>query len=132
MIPATTPVPSAKPTRAPVASRSALGSLLLACALTVALWFVPVASTALVPPALVRDLHPRGQPRPGRRPDGGPGFQKTVVQPDASGYTLTGGGWPIVIVMAGYLGATAYGALMLTLARRPKARPARSSASRAP
>ncbi len=39
MIPASTPVPS----------RSALGSLLLACALTVALWFVPVASFALYP-----------------------------------------------------------------------------------
>lgn len=44
-----------------------------------------------------------------------------VVQPDASGYTITQGGWQILIVMAGYLGATAYGAAMLALARRPGA-----------
>ena len=47
--------------------------------------------------------------------------ERIVVQPDASGYTLTAGGWEILVVMAGYIGAASYGALMLALARRPGA-----------
>jgi hypothetical protein len=49
---------------------------------------------------------------------GGQAFQIQVM-PDASGVTLTSGGWQIVIVMAGYIGAATYGAAMLALARRP-------------
>jgi len=119
MIPATTPRSPAPP-RAPVASRSALGSLLLACALTVALWYVPVASSALYPLRLFVTFIHEGSHALAAILTGG-AAQKIVVQPDASGYTLTAGGWPILIVMAGYLGATAYGALMLMLARRPGA-----------
>ncbi len=110
MIPASTPVPS----------RSALGSLLLACALTVALWFVPVASFALYPLRLFVTFIHEGSHALAAVLTGGVATQ-IMVQPDASGYTLTQGGWQIPIVMAGYLGATAYGALMLTLARRPGA-----------
>ena len=119
MIPATTPR-SPTPPRVPVASRSALGSLLLACVLTVALWFVPVASSVLYPLRLFVTFIHEGSHALAATLTGG-SAQQIVVQPDASGYTLTAGGWPIIIVMAGYLGATAYGALMLTLARRPKA-----------
>ena len=110
MIPASTPVPS----------RSALGSLLLACALTVALWFVPVASLAVYPLRLFVTFIHEGSHALAAVLTGGVVTQ-IVVQPDASGYTLTQGGWQILIVMAGYLGATAYGGLMLTLARRPGA-----------
>jgi len=110
MIPASTPVPS----------RSALGSLLLACALTVALWFVPVASLAVYPLRLFVTFIHEGSHALAAVLTGGVVTQ-IVVQPNASGYTLTQGGWQILIVMAGYLGATAYGALMLTLARRPGA-----------
>lgn len=104
----------------PVPSRSALGSLLLACALTVALWFVPVASSLLYPLRLFVTFIHEGSHALAATLTGGVA-ERIVVQPDASGYTLTAGGWQIPIVMAGYLGATAYGALMLTLARRPGA-----------
>lgn len=115
MIPAHAPVPSR-----PTPSRSALGSLLLACALTVGLWFVPAASTALYPLRLFVTFIHEGSHALAATLTGGLA-ERIVVMPDASGYTLTAGGWPILIVMAGYLGATAYGALMLTLARRPGA-----------
>ena len=115
MIPARPPVPSR-----PVPTRPALGSLLLTCALTVALWFVPVASFALYPLRLFVTFIHEGSHALAATLTGGVAEQ-IVVQPDASGYTLTAGGWPILIVMAGYLGATAYGALMLSLARRPGA-----------
>ena len=115
MIPARPPVPMR-----PVASRPALGTLLLACALTVVLWFVPVASLALYPLRLFVTFIHEGSHALAATLTGGVA-ERIVVQPDASGYTLTAGGWPVLIVMAGYLGATAYGALMLSLARRPGA-----------
>ena len=108
------------PSSSPVPSRSALGTLLLACALTVALWFVPVASTLLYPLRLFVTFIHEGSHALTAFLTGGIATQ-IVVQPDASGYTLTAGGWPILIVMAGYLGATAYGGVMLALARRPGA-----------
>lgn len=108
------------PASAPIRSRAALGTLLLACALTVFLWFVPVASLALYPLRLFVTLIHEGSHALAAFLTGGVAT-KIVVQPDASGYTLTQGGWQIPIVMAGYLGATTYGALMLTLARRPGA-----------
>ena len=113
-------IPATAPSRAPVPSRQALGSLLLACALTVALWFLPVASFALYPLRLFVTFIHEGSHALVATLAGGLA-ERIVVQPDASGYTLTAGGWPILTVMAGYLGATAYGALMLTLARRPGA-----------
>ena len=106
------------PAQPPVPSRSALGSLLLACGLTVALWFVPVASTLLYPLRLFVTFIHEGSHALTAFLTGGMA-ERIVVQPDASGYTVTQGGWPILIVMAGYLGATAYGAAMLALARRP-------------
>ena len=115
MIPARPHVPSR-----PIPSRPALGSLLGACALTVGLWFVPFASTLLYPLRLfVTFVHEGGHALAATLTGGL--AERIVVQPDASGYTLTAGGWPILIVMAGYLGATVYGALMLSLARRPGA-----------
>lgn len=111
MIPPTSPVPT----------RSALNTLLLACAVTVALWFVPVASFALYPLRLFVTFIHEGSHALMAFLTGGVASQ-IVVQPDASGYTLASGGWQILIVMAGYLGATAYGAGMLALARPGSAR----------
>ncbi len=102
----------------PVPTRSTLSTLLLACALTVGLWFVPLASFALYPLRLFVTFIHEGSHALAAILTGGT-VQQIVVQPDASGYTLTSGGWSGVIVMAGYLGATAYGAGMLALARRP-------------
>ncbi len=108
MIPPTKPVPT----------RSALKTLLLACVVTVALWFVPVASFALYPLRLFVTFIHEGSHALTAFLTGGQAY-RIVVQSDASGYTMTRGGWEIFIVMAGYLGATAYGAGMLALARRP-------------
>lgn len=102
----------------PAPSRSALRALLLACALSVGLWFVPIASFALYPLRLFVTFIHEGSHALAAILTGGM-VEQIVVQPDASGYTLTSGGWNAVIVMAGYLGATAYGAGMLALARRP-------------
>lgn len=115
------PRPSAKftPASLPAAPpRSALTTLLLASALTVALWFVPLASLALYPLRLFVTLIHEGSHALAAVLTGGT-VQQIVVQPDASGYTLTRGGWEPLIVMAGYLGASIYGAAMLALARRP-------------
>lgn len=106
------------PAPAPIPTHSALKTLLLACALTVALWFVPVASFTLYPLRLFVTFIHEGSHALTAFLTGGTA-SRIVVQPDASGYTLTQGGWGILIVMAGYLGATAYGAGMLALARRP-------------
>lgn len=107
MIPSTPPVPA----------RSALQTLLIACAITLALWFVPFASFALYPLRLFVTFIHEGSHALAAVLTGGMAKQ-IVIQPDASGWTLTVGGWDIVIVMAGYLGATAYGAGMLALARK--------------
>ena len=108
MIPPTVPVPS----------RSALTTLLVASALTIVLWFVPLASLVLYPLRLFVTFIHEGSHALAAIVTGGV-VDKIVVLPNASGYTLTEGGWGILIAMAGYLGAAAYGAGMLALARRP-------------
>lgn len=113
-------IPISMPPPMPVPTRPALRTLLLACALTVGLWFVPIASLALYPLRLFVTLIHEGSHALAATLTGGVAEQ-IVVLPDASGYTLTAGGWEGVIVMAGYIGAASYGALMLALARRPGA-----------
>ena len=114
MIPAHPPTSS----RTPTPSRPALTTLLLACAASVVLWYVPYASALLYPLRLFVTVIHEGSHALAATLTGGVAEQ-ILIEPDASGMTLTRGGWGIVIVMAGYLGATAYGALLLTLARRP-------------
>jgi len=111
-------IPISMPPPTPVPTRPALRTLLLACALTVGLWFVPIASLALYPLRLFVTLIHEGSYALAATLTGGVA-ERIVVLPDASGYTLTAGGWEGVVVMAGYIGATSYGALMLALARRP-------------
>jgi hypothetical protein len=106
------------PPKSAIPTQSGLSRLLLACAFTVALWFVPWASLALYPVRLFVTFIHEGSHALAAVLTGGVA-ERIVVQPDASGYTLTAGGWAGVIVMAGYLGATAYGSGMLALARRP-------------
>ncbi len=108
--------PPAKPI--PTPSRAALTTLLLTCAASVALGYVPYVSTLLYPLRLFVTFIHEGSHALAATLTGGVA-ERILVQPDASGVTLTAGGWPVIIVMAGYLGATAYGALLLTLARRP-------------
>jgi len=106
------------PPTAPVPSSASVKTLLLASAVTVGLWFVPLASLALYPLRLFVTFIHEGSHALAAIITGGVA-DRIVVLPDASGYTLTGGGWGILIAMAGYLGAAAYGAGMLAFARRP-------------
>ena len=122
MIPKT-PRPIRPPTLPPAPSppsRSALGRLLLASALSVVVSFVPFASLLLYPLRLFVTFIHEGSHALAAILTGGQAHQ-IAVMPDASGVTLTSGGFAPLIVMAGYVGASAYGGAMLTLARRPGA-----------
>ncbi len=116
MIPNPPAVPKTASGNAP--SRSALGRLLLASALSVVISLVPVVSFALYPLRLFVTFIHEGSHAGAALLTGGQ-VASIAVQPDASGVTLTSGGFEPLIVMAGYLGAVSYGALMLALARRP-------------
>ena len=116
MIPHPPAVPKSAPTTPPP-SRSALGRLLLATALSVGVSLVPVLSAVLYPLRLfVTFIHEASHALAAILTGGQ--VAQIAVQPDASGVTLTSGGFEPVIVMAGYIGAATYGAAMLTLARR--------------
>ena len=110
--------PTFVPTSAPTPSRSALGRLLLATVLSVGISLVPVLSLLLYPLRLFVTFIHEGSHALTALLTGGQVLQ-IGVQPDASGVTYSLGGWPVLIVMAGYIGASAYGAAMLSLARRP-------------
>jgi len=110
--------PTFVPTAVPAPSRSALGRLLLATALSVGISLVPVLSVILYPLRLFVTFIHEGSHALATVLTGG-GVLQIAVQPDASGVTYSLGGWPVLIVMAGYVGASAYGAAMLALARRP-------------
>ena len=103
---------------APTPSRSALGRLLLATALSVGISLVPGLSVVLYPLRLFVTFIHEGSHALAATLTGGQA-SLIAVQPDASGVTYSAGGWEMIIVMAGYVGAAAYGAAMLALARRP-------------
>jgi hypothetical protein len=116
-------IPNRPPASAPISwapppSRSALGRLLLASALSVVIAQVPIVSSVLYPLRLFVTFIHEGSHALAATLTGGHAFQIQVM-PDASGVTYTSGGWPAIIVMAGYIGAASYGTAMLTLARRP-------------
>lgn len=99
-------------------TRAGLNTLLWACAATVALWFVPLASLALYPIRLFVTFIHEGAHALVALLTGGY-VAEIGISPDASGYTLTRGGAEPLIVMAGYLGATLFGAGLLALGRCP-------------
>ncbi len=116
MIPNPPAVPkTARTVAAP--SRSALGRLLLVSALSVVVSLVPVLSLVLYPLRLFVTFIHEGSHALAAVLTGGQ-VSSIAVQPDASGVTYALGGWQIVVVMAGYIGAASYGAVMLALARR--------------
>jgi hypothetical protein len=47
-------------------------------------------------------------------------FVRFVVFPDGSGVAHTGGGWRLVVIPAGYLGAALFGAILITLGRNQR------------
>jgi hypothetical protein len=107
-----------EPGRAARPSRSGLNALLIACAVTVALSFIPFASIVLYPIRLfVTFVHESSHALVAIVTGGS--VSEIVIHPDASGYTLTSGGYEPLIATAGYLGATAFGAWLLALGRTP-------------
>lgn len=119
MIPARSTLPNA-PAAAPPPSRSALGRLLGVSALSVIIAQIPILSSALYPLRLFGTFIHEGSHALAATLTGGHATMINVM-PDASGVTYNYGGWQPVITMAGYIGAAAYGAAMLSLARRPGA-----------
>jgi hypothetical protein len=95
-------------------------TLLIAAALTIALWFIPFVSVLTYPfNIFVTFIHEGGHALAALLT--GNSVQKLSVALDASGetYTTQGGMFSQILVSsAGYLGAMAYGALLLFLIRR--------------
>ncbi len=95
----------------------AFGLLIGACVLTVALWFVPYAGLVTYPVRLLGTfLHEGGHALTTLLTGGF--VSGMAIQPDGSGVTFSAGGARLAILPAGYLGAAAYGALLLSLVRR--------------
>ena len=101
----------------PARSGAALWTLLLACAATALLWFVPYAALVTYPiRLLVTFLHEGGHALAALATGGA--VRGIEVYADGSGVTWTQGGLSLAVVSAGYLGATLYGALLIALLRR--------------
>lgn len=99
-------------------SRSGFRALLIACALTAVISYIPYASIALYPIRLfVTFVHESSHALTAILTGGS--VSEIVIHADASGYTLTSGGIEPLIASAGYIGATAYGAWLLALGRTP-------------
>lgn len=120
MIPTRRPISSGPAFNAPPPSRPALGRLLGVSALSVLIAQIPILSSVLYPLRLFGTFIHEGSHALAATLTGGHAVVIHVM-PDASGVTLNYGGWQPVITMAGYIGAAAYGAAMLSLARRPGA-----------
>ncbi|HVG18883.1 MAG TPA: M50 family metallopeptidase [Blastocatellia bacterium] len=98
--------------------KDAFRLLLLASALTVALWFIPFAALVAHPIRLfVTFIHETGHALAALGTWGE--VNRVTLAWNGSGETLAQGGWGIAIVSAGYLSTTLYGATLLLLLRRP-------------
>jgi hypothetical protein len=100
--------------------------LLLASALTLALWFIPLASVVTYPVRLfVTYIHEIGHALAALATFGG--VNRVALDWSGSGVTFTRGGWGILISTAGYVTTTLYGSGLLLFLRR--ARNARAAAA---
>ena len=100
--------------------------LLLASALTLALWFIPLAGVVTYPIRLfVTYIHEIGHALAALATFGG--VNRVGVDWNGSGVTFTRGGWGILISTAGYVTTTLYGSGLLLFLR--KARNARAAAA---
>src|SRR3712207_5834606 len=94
-----------------------LGALLIATAVTVALWFVPYAAYLTYPIRLLVTFLHEGAHALAALLTGG-AVHHIGIYPDGSGVTQTLGGLYLVTVSSGYIGATLYGAALLAALRR--------------
>jgi hypothetical protein len=90
--------------------------LLGASLLTLIIWYFPLARLLVYPLRLfVTFIHEGGHALAALSTFGS--VEQLVIYADASGVTITRGGWQLVIASAGYLASTAYGAGLLLLCR---------------
>jgi hypothetical protein len=98
--------------------KDAFKLLLLATALTVVLWFIPLAGLIGHPIRLfITFIHEIGHALAALATFGG--VHRITLDWSGSGLTLTQGGWGLLISSAGYLSTTLYGSTLLLLLRRP-------------
>lgn len=106
--------------------RGSLKLLLLASALTLALWFIPLAGVITYPIELfVTFIHETGHVLATLATFGG--VHSVTLEWNGNGATFLQGGWKFPISTAGYLTTTLYGSGLLLLMR--KARHARAAAA---
>jgi hypothetical protein len=92
--------------------------LLFASALTILLWFIPLAGLIAHPIRLfITFIHEIGHALAALGTWGE--VNRVTLDWSGSGATLTRGGWGFVISSAGYLSTTLYGAILLLLLRHP-------------
>lgn len=101
---------------APGGRHRALGYAVVAAVVTLLLWGQPWAAWLLYPLRILVTLVHEGGHALATLLTGG-SVERILVQPDASGVTFSRGGWALAIAPAGYMGAAAYGAVMLSLMR---------------
>lgn len=94
--------------------------LILATLVTVALWWVPYSNVVLYPIRLfVTFVHESGHALASVTTGGAVDWMR--INRDGSGVTETQGGIAFIIISAGYLGSTIFGALLLQVGRLSRA-----------
>lgn len=97
--------------------KDSLKFLLVASALTIALWFIPFASFAVYPFRIfVTFIHEGGHALATLATLGS--VERVIVHSNGSGETYSLGGLQLLIANAGYLGSMLFGAGLLVLCRR--------------
>ncbi len=91
--------------------------LLAATLVSFALWYIPGAQVVLTPIRLFVTLIHEGGHAVMTVLTGG-SVAGMAIRQDGSGVTISMGGMPFFVYMAGYLGATAFGALALQMCRK--------------
>lgn len=94
--------------------------LMIVTLASLALWFIPGASMALYPLRIFVTLVHEGGHAVATLLTGG-SVERIGLDPSGSGVTLSRGGMPFFIYMAGYLGTTLFGVFCLFLARQKQA-----------
>lgn len=104
------------PSRAPAAATAGAAPIVLAAAVAAALAWTPWLRWVAYPFRLLTTLVHELSHGLAALATGGK-FLNIVVFADGSGLAYTAGGWRLVIIPAGYLGAAAFGAALIVLGR---------------
>lgn len=105
-------------TMKPVNRTAAINTLLIACGITFILYFLPFGDMLLYPIRLFVTFIHESSHAVAALITGGR-VEAITIEPNASGQTLSAGGFLPFIVMAGYVGATAFGAWLIYVGRKP-------------